>query len=293
MEKSIFGENLLIYRQNLGITQAELAEKVGVGQVTIANYERGTRFPGEDVLVRIAHSLGITVSLLFSDKTESPREVIREEPFEVDKILTLLQKEDVARTASYVRGWKLYNNYSLEKTFSSILIPALIETGRLWEAGEYSISQEHLISGKIREIVSLLADEVEIKKSGSASSKRWIGFCAPSDHHDLMLFMLYQLLRTEGWDAAFLGTDVPLRDLEEMIKSFKPQIITISCSLPMHRNGLESYLRFLEQMDLTETVISMGGRGVDKNLLKRFPSVRQCAATLKEGFENIEQWKSL
>lgn len=291
MEKSIFGENLLFYRQNLGITQTELAEKVGVGQVTIANYERGTRFPGEDVLIRIANSLGITLSLLFSAKPGSPREVISQEPFSVEKILTLLQEQDVTITASYVRGWKINNDYSLEETYSNILIPALEETGRLWETGRFSISQEHLISGKIREIVSLLADEEDTEKRKIASSKRWIGLCAPSDHHDLILFMLYQLLRIAGWDAAFLGTDVPLRDLEDMIKSFKPQIITMSCSLPIHRNGLESYLQLLEHMNLSETVISLGGRGIDSDILKRFPTVKQCATTLKEGFVEIEQWE--
>lgn len=291
MEKSIFGENLLFYRQNLGITQKELADKVGVGQVTIANYERGTRFPGEDILIRIANSLGLTVSLLFSDKSGSPRKIINAEPFSVDKILTLLQKEDVARTFSYVRGWMLNNSYSLEETYSNILIPALSETGRLWETGEFSISQEHLISGKIREIISLLADEEESKNTEKSISKRWIGLCAPSDHHDLILFMLYQLLRIEGWQAAFLGTDVPLRDLEDMIKSFKPQIITMSCSLPIHRNGLESYLQLLEHMDLSKTIISLGGRGIDRDFLKKFPSVKQFATTLKEGFEEIEQWE--
>lgn len=290
MERSIFGENLHFYRQNVSMTQTELAEKVGVGQVTIANYERGTRFPGEDVLVRIARSLGITVSLLFTDRS-GPREVMNGEPFHMERLLELLQSEDVSRSASYIRGWKMNQQFSLEEAYSRILIPALEKTGYLWERGIFSVSQEHLISGKVREIISILADEEEVPKSKDSHAKRWIGLCAPSDHHDLILYMLYQLLRTSGWEAAFLGTDVPLRDLESMIHNYKPHIITMSCSLPVHSNGLESYLQLLDTMSLSETIISLGGKGIKGDILERYSSVYHLATSLKEGFEEIANWK--
>ncbi|MDC7234801.1 MAG: helix-turn-helix domain-containing protein [Spirochaetales bacterium] len=284
---SVFGKNLLFYRKDSGMTQKELAEKVGVQQVTIANYERGTRFPGEDLIYSLARALSISVSLLFTDKSAPAGADKNVESFSLQKILKLLEHQDVSRATAYIRAWKQDSGLTLEETYTGIIIPVLKETGRLWESGVLSVSEEHLISLKMREIISVLADDETENRKLPSPAPRWIGLCAPSDHHDLVLFMLYELLRTEGWEAAFLGTDIPLRDLEDMIKSFKPDAITISCSMIIHKNGLESYLEHLETMNLSETVISLGGRGVDADLLQKFPSVLHCSETLKDGFKAI------
>ena len=62
-----FAENLKEKRAQSGLTQAELAMKVGVTARTIQNYELGTRKPGNMVIVqRIADALGTTTEQLLS-----------------------------------------------------------------------------------------------------------------------------------------------------------------------------------------------------------------------------------
>ncbi len=53
------------YREKLSMTQAELAEKLGIRQSAIAMWENGTRFPRADKLPQLARLLGCTIDELF------------------------------------------------------------------------------------------------------------------------------------------------------------------------------------------------------------------------------------
>ena len=49
--------NLKIMRIRRGMTQRELAEKVGIEFHAISAYEKGWRFPRRDILARLAETL--------------------------------------------------------------------------------------------------------------------------------------------------------------------------------------------------------------------------------------------
>ena len=62
------GQRIKEARKKAGLTQAELAEKLGVSSSFIAQYENDLRNPKPDTLQRIATALDISVNrLLFSD----------------------------------------------------------------------------------------------------------------------------------------------------------------------------------------------------------------------------------
>ncbi|SHJ68127.1 Helix-turn-helix, partial [Desulfofundulus thermosubterraneus DSM 16057] len=50
----LFGERLAFLRQQKGLSQAELARLLGVGQSTIAMYEKNKRLPDYQFLIRLA-----------------------------------------------------------------------------------------------------------------------------------------------------------------------------------------------------------------------------------------------
>jgi len=70
---TIFAQNLKTYRQKCGLTQAKLAEKVGVSTHHIGMLELTRNFPTFDLMERIAAALNIDVYELFVE-TLSPRE---------------------------------------------------------------------------------------------------------------------------------------------------------------------------------------------------------------------------
>jgi len=60
-----FGENLRSWRINGGLSQEELAHKAGLDRSYVGGVERGERNVSLINLVKLARSLGVTVSDLF------------------------------------------------------------------------------------------------------------------------------------------------------------------------------------------------------------------------------------
>lgn len=58
-----------VVRKKCGITQAQLAEKIGVNQKAVSQWERGDTNPSADKLPAIAATLGCTIDDLFKHDT--------------------------------------------------------------------------------------------------------------------------------------------------------------------------------------------------------------------------------
>ena len=59
-EYELLGNNLTTARNNLGLSQAEAAEKIGISQGTYSGYETGTRRIKLNMIKRIAEAYGVT-----------------------------------------------------------------------------------------------------------------------------------------------------------------------------------------------------------------------------------------
>jgi transcriptional regulator with XRE-family HTH domain len=57
-------KNLANLRKELNMSQAELAEKLGVSQQTISKYERGTREPDNETLAKLAEIFDCSIDYL-------------------------------------------------------------------------------------------------------------------------------------------------------------------------------------------------------------------------------------
>lgn len=63
----MFSNKLKNLRKKSGLTQAELSEKLGIGQSTIGMYESNIRRPSYEVIKKIADYFNVTVDYLISD----------------------------------------------------------------------------------------------------------------------------------------------------------------------------------------------------------------------------------
>lgn len=93
------GENLKSYREQVGLSQEELGEKLSVSAETIADWETGARVPEVADLLRLKDVCGVSVDLLLKtgttlpDAGPFPQEVYREQftPEEWKKIIKATQ----------------------------------------------------------------------------------------------------------------------------------------------------------------------------------------------------------
>lgn len=61
------GENIACHRKTAGLSQDQLADKIGMERRSIQRYERGERDPTYSHLVLIAEALGVSMSELVSE----------------------------------------------------------------------------------------------------------------------------------------------------------------------------------------------------------------------------------
>lgn len=60
----MFGQNLKGLRQNLGLTQAQLADRLKISASTVGMYEQGRREPDNEMLLRICKVLNTSTDYL-------------------------------------------------------------------------------------------------------------------------------------------------------------------------------------------------------------------------------------
>lgn len=61
------GKRLRMARKAAGLTQKSLADMVGIGASSIANYETGVSAPNEDILINLMRVLNIDANYLYAD----------------------------------------------------------------------------------------------------------------------------------------------------------------------------------------------------------------------------------
>ncbi len=81
------GNRIRKFREELGISQKQLAEQIGVSNSRISNWEQGINRPDADILAKLCTALNVSPSLLLGVKlstdelTEQERSVIKSIPF--------------------------------------------------------------------------------------------------------------------------------------------------------------------------------------------------------------------
>ena len=70
-----FSELLKDLRREAGLTQVEVAEKLGISQQAYASWERGVKKPTQENLVKIAHVLNVSVDYLVGNSEEKSDEL--------------------------------------------------------------------------------------------------------------------------------------------------------------------------------------------------------------------------
>lgn len=63
----MIGERIRERRKELGMTQDELANKVGVKKTSISNYEVNTNSPPEKIIIKLMEALNCDANYLFAD----------------------------------------------------------------------------------------------------------------------------------------------------------------------------------------------------------------------------------
>ncbi|MFR2200718.1 MAG: helix-turn-helix domain-containing protein [Lactococcus lactis] len=85
------GSKIKDYRKHFGLSQEELAKKIGVGKTTISNYEVGIRSPKKPQLIKLSEVFDVAIDDFFP-QTDSTRINVSSILSEINKISSQLEE---------------------------------------------------------------------------------------------------------------------------------------------------------------------------------------------------------
>lgn len=86
--KTRIGANITLYRKQLGLTQAELAQKLNYSDKAVSKWERGESIPDVLTLADIAEQFGVSVNELLYDPGEEDAEPAAQPQAQEETVMT-------------------------------------------------------------------------------------------------------------------------------------------------------------------------------------------------------------
>jgi methanogenic corrinoid protein MtbC1 len=145
---------------------------------------------------------------------------------------------------------------TLDESFIEVLTPALAEVGECWAAGSLSVAQEHLASATVRAALQKLLSDRRADVHGTA-----VLACAPGERHEIGLLMLAVMLRSEGWQVAYLGADTPFADAVALADELHATALCFSAASKESAQALDRELATTPTRDSLTVIV--GGRGTE------------------------------
>jgi methanogenic corrinoid protein MtbC1 len=127
----------------------------------------------------------------------------------------------------------------IEKTILQIIFPFLERIGILWLTNHINPAQEHMASNAIRQKLIM---GIESLKTTITRKKSVLLFLPEGEHHELGLLFMHYLLKSRAIKVYYLGTNVPLKDVEFVAKVKTVDLLYTHLTSVAHNFNLEKFL---------------------------------------------------
>lgn len=142
--------------------------------------------------------------------------------------------------------------YAAESVCFEVLQKGLAEIGQGWYEGNITVQQEHFASAlAIRRLDALIMGTPPPTRPG-----RILIGCPPEERHTFSPLFLALLLRRHGWDALYLGVNVPLEQMSQTLENSHADLLILSAQ-QLHTAA--SLLEVAESVAAQGRMLAYGG----------------------------------
>ncbi len=271
-----FGNRLKRARKQKHITQRELAERLGVKQSAISNYEINFRLPAASALMEMANQLDVSVDYLLGGEQDiEPFELMVTSDAETGQIdLNKVQTEFLEDLIQkrFTEAYECIREVShvgigLLDLYQRVFQPTLKEIGHLWEIGIISIADEHIISDLIERAMITLSESTQ-KGLGSSKNLKAAFMLPGAEMHELPLKMTVEIFKGAGWTVNYIGKSIPLFSLQQFLERNKIDVFVLSITLKAHLNSCENLIQLIKGMKLSNMPrILIGGSAIENEAI--------------------------
>lgn len=115
-----------------------------------------------------------------------------------------------------------YVRYGMKEAYTLVIYPMLVRVGLMWAGDAIPPANEHFISNLVRQKLFTAIDSLPPAGKGA---EKWVLFLRENEFHEIGLLFTSYLLRLSGRQVLYLGADLPLESLQNLIKQIKPDYL--------------------------------------------------------------------
>jgi len=170
----------------------------------------------------------------------------------------------------------------IDKAITHIIFPFLDRIGILWQTNHIQPTQEHLVTNIIRQklIVGIEGVITHIN-----SDKSVLLFLPEGEHHELGLLYVYYLLKNRGIRVLYIGSNVPVKDLEFICQAKKPDYLYTHLTCVTGNFNFERFLQYMQQQ-LPDYPLCISGR-LAQSQIRKIPASISFRKSLPEVLEFV------
>ncbi len=125
----------------------------------------------------------------------------------------------------------VHSGISVNEFYLNVLQPSQREVGRLWQIGEISVAQEHYCTAATQFVMSQLQPYFLQKKP---CPKTLVACCVGDELHEVGLRIVSDVFEMEGWNAIYLGANVPADNVAKSLLDCQANVLAVSTTMTRH-----------------------------------------------------------
>ena len=169
--------------------------------------------------------------ILSLTQTESQPERIVNELIQYMVDLDIDKLEEILDNYISTRG--------IERTIAQIIFPFLEKIGILWLTNHINPAQEHFVTNIIRQKLILGIERVV---PVLRINKTVLLFLPEGEYHEIGLLFMYYMLKSKGVAGIYIGANVPLKDVEYVVKLKKPDYLYTHLTSIGHNFNFDKFI---------------------------------------------------
>jgi MerR family transcriptional regulator, light-induced transcriptional regulator len=146
-----------------------------------------------------------------------------------------------------------------------VITPALHTVGEMWAGGIISVADEHLATQISLRVLALQREA--FRRLGERANQQIYLAAVEGEQHVVGLEMAANLLRHSGFDVRFLGPDVPIQSLGQIVARRRPHVVALTVTMRDSAMLIDLVLNEIDRAS-PGTGVVVGGSGVPATLIE-------------------------
>lgn len=175
------------------------------------------------------------------------------------------------------------DKFGFDYIIESLMLGFFKRIGLMWQVGEITPAKEHFVSNIFKQKIISTINSMSIEKK---SGKTFLMFLPEGEYHEIALLFIKYLLHKNGHNIIYLGQNVPILSIKEVLDQKTIESLIVSITAPIQEDSFTEFLEGATSLTNFSSVLIGGNLNEkQKHLLpasfKYFNSIEEIREHLK------------